>query len=359
MKQILSERSRTGLILIAILVMVLGLVLVSIANQILDAQFQTDKIIKAPIQPNNAKQVSCVPEIDPSAYQALDQLVVAQNDDPDISIRMANLMFADQAVRWSPWDVDPQQVNEEDTLRRIEVLDYIKNGKIQSGRNLVYGAFIFQHGDCADHYQFANRLAQIALDAGYLDARWIYAATLDRYLMSMGKLQRYGTQYTWIEGEFKRYPTDPSTTDLERAKYNVPPLQEAMNQKPDDRGDEVIRKRRLETWLLTLIGAGFAVLGAMIGIVDPKPNAPYGWLILMMAILTYLISIVGHYSQIIALKQGIGASQSYFWNVVNGLMIIVWFVCAVVEVYRVSRRNSAQPSINLTACGDGEGDDLS
>jgi hypothetical protein len=344
-KRILCERSKTGLVLIAVLVLVLGPVLVSISNQMLDDRFQTNGTVQSP-QPSHAQRIACIPEIGPSAYATLDQLVVVQNDELDISLRMANLMFSDQAVRRAPWDVDPQQVNEEDTLRRIEVLDHIKNGEIQSGRNLVYGAFIFQHGDCPDHYQFANRLAQIALDAGYPDARWIYAATLDRYLMSLGELQKYGTQYTWIEGEVKRYPTDPSTTDLERAKYNVPPLSDAMNQEPDGRGDEVIRKRRLETWWLTLIGASFAVLGAIIGIVDPKLNAPYGWFILGIAILTYLISIVGHYAQIIALKQGISAAQGDFWNVSNNLMIIVWFVCAAVEVYRVSRRNSTQPSIN-------------
>lgn len=344
MKQILSERSKTGLVLVAILVLVLGPVLVSVANQMLDAQFQTGAIIQVPPQPSNAKPVACVPEIDPSAYQALDQLVVAPNDDWDVSLRMAKLIFADQAVRWSPWEFDPQQVDEADTRRRVEVLDDIKKGQIQSGRNLVYGAFIFQHGDCSAHYQFANRLAQIALEAGYPEARWIYAATRDRYLMSLGELQKYGTQYTWIEGEFKLYPTDPATTDLERAEYNVPPLSEAMSQKPTGQGDVVIHKQRLETWWLTLIGAGLAGLGALIGIVDPKPNAPYGWFMLVTAILTYLLSIVGHYAQIIALQQGLSARDS--WKVVNGLMIIVGFVCAAIEVYRVSRRNSAQPGIN-------------
>jgi hypothetical protein len=50
---------------------------------------------------------------------------------------------------------------------------------------------------------------------------------------------------------------------------------------------------------------------------------------------------MGHYSQIIALQQGLSALQRDLWGITNSLMIIVGFVCAAIEVYRVSRRNSA------------------
>ena len=127
--------------------------------------------------------------------------------------------------------------------------------------------------------------------------------------MSMGELQKYGTQYTWIDGEFKLYPTDPSTTDLERAEYNVLPINTAMDQNMVEVGVEVAHRQRLESWWLTLIGVGFAVLGVMIGFKDPKPNARHGWMILIIAVLLYTISVFGHYSQIIALQQGLAAAQ--------------------------------------------------
>lgn len=105
---------------------------------------------------------------------------------------------------------------------------YLEAGRITSAESLYYAAFIFQHGDCPDHYKLANRLAGRALDLGYADARWIFAATLDRYRLSQGQPQRFGTQYVSRDGcTYVLEPVDPKTTDALRARYNVPPLAEA------------------------------------------------------------------------------------------------------------------------------------
>lgn len=319
--------------------MVLGPIVVSFVNQRLDAQFQSSPISFLTEQ-SAEPQAACIPDIDADIYTALEQLVVTSKDDFVVSLKMANLIFADQAVRRFPGSVDPLKVSEEDTSRRVEVLVYIQNGEIHAGRDLIYAAFIFQHGDCSAHYQFANRLAQIAMDAGFSDARWIYAATLDRYLMSLGEPQKYGTQYTWIEGEFKLYPVDPATTDDERAQYNVPPLQEALEKQAGQQGGGSVRKRWLESWWLTLIGAGFAALAAIMGLVDGKPNALRGWVVLGLAFFIYPLSIIGHYAQIIALNQGVIETQKQFWLVVNTLTLVVWFAFAVFEGIRVSRNKN-------------------
>ena len=340
MWQKLNKRANTKLFLISVLLIVLGPILISVLNQRLDEHFQTD-LVSLPPEQSAPTQTTCIPEIEPAAYAVLDQLVVTQNDGMAVSLKMANLIFADQAARQFPGNTDPQKFREDDTLRRIEVLGYIQNGEIHSGHDLIYAAFIFQHGDCSDHYQFANRLAQIAMDEGYSDAKWIYAATMDRYLMSRGELQKYGTQYTWIEGAFKLYPVNPATTDTERAQYNVPPLSEAMNKKVDDEGGGTVQKKWLETWWLTLIGAGFAVLAAVIGLMESVPDT-HGWGVLGLAILVYLVSVIGHYAQIIALKQGLFEIQRNFWLVVNGLVLVVWFVLASFEgigFHRKTRRN--------------------
>jgi hypothetical protein len=264
-------------------------------------------------------------------YEALDTLVI-QDDEAAISLDMEELFLADQAAR-QPTAADPQQVREQDALRRVKVLDYVASGQIHAPRNLVHAAFIFQHGDCAEHYRLAHRLAQAALEAGFPDARWIYAATLDRYLMSLGEPQKYGTQYTWIDGEFKLYPVDPATTDAERAEYNVPPL--AQSSSPV--ASSTVQQRRLETWWLTWIGAGFAALSAIIALADARSNAPHGRIVLAIAVLLYLVSVVGHYAQINALNQGTVETQQDFWSVVNGLMTIIWLAFAVVEIFRLIR----------------------
>ncbi len=61
-------------------------------------------------------------------------------------------------------------------------------------------------------------------------ARWIYAATYDRWQRSLGQPQKDGTQYL-SQGEgcnYKFEPYDPATTDAKCAEYGVPTLDEAL-----------------------------------------------------------------------------------------------------------------------------------
>ena len=148
--------------------------------------------------------------------------------DPLLEQRVHVLFREDQAARLTE-EIDWETVSKEDEARRAEVLGYLVEGKITSARALVDASFIFQHGDCPAHYQLANELADKAVQLGSYQARWIYAATLDRYLLSVGKKQKFGTQYSSADGcTFVLKPYDSSTTDEERAEYNVPPLDVAL-----------------------------------------------------------------------------------------------------------------------------------
>lgn len=118
-----------------------------------------------------------------------------------------------------------------DFSRRQEVYSYISKGQVASGKAFHRAAFIFQHGDCSAHYKFASELAAKAIELGYKENKWIYAAALDRYLLSVGKREKFGTQTTGgcpDEREFY----DPETTDEERAVYDVPTLEELKNREP-------------------------------------------------------------------------------------------------------------------------------
>jgi hypothetical protein len=48
--------------------------------------------------------------------------------------------------------------------------------------------------------------------------------------MKQGKPQKYGTQYTLKEGQWILYEVNPTTTDDQRAEWNVPPLAQALQQ---------------------------------------------------------------------------------------------------------------------------------
>jgi hypothetical protein len=336
---LLHERLRSWLFIVSVLALLSGPFIASLANRMLDARFQApNSILSLPTSTNSASQDSCVPSLDQPAFAALEKVDFNKDTDLAVSARMAELSAADQAVRQLPVNADPQAINAGDTERRDEVLDFILKGALHSPHDLVIAAYIFQHGDCSEHYLFANHLAKLAMDAGYEEARWIYAATLDRYLMSQGELQKYGTQYAWVNGTYTLYPVDPTTTDAERAEYNVPPLNEAMQSVPEGTGGAPVRRQWLASWWLTLIGAGFAALGALIALADKQENAPLGRAVLVIALLIYPVSVLGHALQLRAFQSGAIETQSRLWTVLNGLLIFLFFVSILVEGYRLLRK---------------------
>jgi hypothetical protein len=99
-----------------------------------------------------------------------------------------------------------------------------------SAKDYHHAALIFQHGDTSEDYKQANTFAQKAMEMGEERAKWPYAATLDRWLLSINQPQKFGTQFevdTRGQPQLAQ-PVDPQVTDEERARYNVPPLAKAV-----------------------------------------------------------------------------------------------------------------------------------
>ncbi len=83
---------------------------------------------------------------------------------------------------------------------------------------LLHDVFDFGHQEIAD---------LVGNNAPACTARWLAAAAKDRGLMRLGLPQRYGTQYNIADdGAWILWDVDPSTTDEERAAWNVPTLAE-------------------------------------------------------------------------------------------------------------------------------------
>ncbi len=80
-------------------------------------------------------------------------------------------------------------------VRQQTLRTMLAAGQITSGDDFLEAAFIFQHGDTADDCLFAHILAMDAMARGTASARWIAAATLDRYLQFSKQPQVFGTQY--------------------------------------------------------------------------------------------------------------------------------------------------------------------
>jgi hypothetical protein len=120
-----------------------------------------------------------------------------------------------------------------DSKRKKEIYAMLpKLKKSRSTKDLEEAGLILQHGNDTTDYWNAHEFAMRAVQLGDTDARWLAAATLDRYLVKKGKLQLYGTQSFQNEktGKYELSPVDPSITDEERAKWHVPPLKDALKQ---------------------------------------------------------------------------------------------------------------------------------
>jgi len=89
---------------------------------------------------------------------------------------------------------------EEEYKQRVKVREaalrtMLAANEIKTGDDFRDAAVIFQHGSSADDCLFAHILAMEAMARGTESARWIAAATLDRYLQSIKQPQVFGTQY--------------------------------------------------------------------------------------------------------------------------------------------------------------------
>lgn len=124
--------------------------------------------------------------------------------------------------------IDVAIVAPRDAARRKRVGEIVEAGDLKVAADYYHAAMVFQHGELED-FKRAHDLAVRAteLDPGHDKAKHLAASAMDRWLMSQGKPQRYGTQFVREKGGvWKLHEVDPTVTDEERARWGVPPLAE-------------------------------------------------------------------------------------------------------------------------------------
>lgn len=126
------------------------------------------------------------------------------------------------------------------------VLALIGRGSLRVPEDKYNAALILQHTGLTfcdkrlvslspDNYLLAHNLFKSAFEAGYKDARYLVAASIDRYLSFTEGYQKYGTNRINNQetGKEELVPIDRKTSDSERARYGVPPLSELLKQYPE------------------------------------------------------------------------------------------------------------------------------
>lgn len=167
--------------------------------------------------------------------------IASKNDGNKFSnnLELKKMVEKDQAIRMSN---DVSNLEEIDQLHRNRVFELIALDSIKTNEDKIHAALILQHtaleycGDklksiSPENYLLAYQFSKSAFNNGYKIAANFVAVTYDRYLLYTKGYQKYGTQRVFEDktGEEVWAPIDQSTTDQERALYNVPPLDSLLS----------------------------------------------------------------------------------------------------------------------------------
>lgn len=156
------------------------------------------------------------------AAQPPKTLPAAPASDPD----MKRIYDADQADRSVDiTKMDWAVVGPRDAARHVEVRQLLAEGRLHTGADFVEAALVFQHSTTSDDFLLAHTLAVIATKKGDPGGPWIAAATLDRYLQTIGQKQIYGTQMsTGLNGWTRGAYDSGLISDALRKELGVPDL---------------------------------------------------------------------------------------------------------------------------------------
>jgi len=93
------------------------------------------------------------------------------------------------------------ELEQRDKLRLAQVEKINTKNEIEKPTDKFYAAYIYHHSDQSSNYKIAYKLAEEAAKSNSLkddyEAQWLRKATYDRYLVSIGKPQKYNTQDTF------------------------------------------------------------------------------------------------------------------------------------------------------------------
>jgi hypothetical protein len=154
---------------------------------------------------------------------AAPQKLPADNDE------LRRLLAEDQADRQSK-AIDWATVTPRDRSRLARVKALYAGDAIRTALDYYHAALILQHGDAPEDFLLAHEFCVAAMILGKndLESSSLAAAAEDRFLMNIGRPQRFGTQYRWEGKEpLRLYSVGDGVSDALRKVMGVPSLSEA------------------------------------------------------------------------------------------------------------------------------------
>ena len=150
---------------------------------------------------------------------------------PTDNVELARLYHDDQADRQPTAGkaIDWKIVEPRDKARQARVKELYQNGQLLTGNDYYHAAMVLQHGVVPEDFLLCHELCVAAIIKGNKDARWLAAASEDRFLMNIDRPQRFGTQFRSksFNAPMTLYKTDDGVTDVLRMSFDVPTLEKA------------------------------------------------------------------------------------------------------------------------------------
>lgn len=149
---------------------------------------------------------------------------------PD-NAELARLYREDQSDRADGTKTDWSKVGPRDKARLARTKELYRENQLNTANDYYHAALILQHGHVPEDFLLAHEFCVVAISKGRNDkyTRWLAAASEDRFLMNIGRPQRFGTQYQAIPADapYKLYNVDEGVTDELRRQMSTPTLDQA------------------------------------------------------------------------------------------------------------------------------------
>ena len=131
--------------------------------------------------------------------------------------------------------IDWKVVGPRDRQREARVKTLYESGALRTGKDYYRCAMILQHASKSEDYLLAHEFCVVALAKGERSARWLAAATEDRYLMNLKLPQRFGTQYfsSGPNQPTRLHEVVPGVSDALRRELEVPALADARRREAE------------------------------------------------------------------------------------------------------------------------------
>lgn len=143
---------------------------------------------------------------------------------------LARLYREDQSDRTSKdgKPIDWNAVDARDKTREKRVKELYAGNQLRTGADYYHVAMVLQHASTPEDYLLAHELCVVAISKGDERAKWLAAASEDRFLMVIDRPQRFATQFRSVgNSPMGLYQTDQGVTDELRRALNVPTLAQA------------------------------------------------------------------------------------------------------------------------------------